>query len=232
MVDVRWVGASPSWWALLRGEVEIGQLTLYQPTIVLETDADGVPNWQFKPGAGASQAAGAPAEGFHLAIGELRVVQGTLSYTNPQTHQTIKAEQVEATAQVRSLQGPLAISGKATVNGVPLSLEVSMSARTADGHDLAFALEVLSGKLDFKGRISELNAKGELKGHLAVTTGVLTDFIAAMVGAGGQACADVRRLGSRSLRLRRRRRAHANAACHHRFQDDDGRGDSVGHAGL
>ncbi len=55
MVDVRWVGASPSWWALLRGEVEIGQLTLYQPTIVLETDADGVPNWQFKPGAGASQ---------------------------------------------------------------------------------------------------------------------------------------------------------------------------------
>ena len=187
MLDVRWIGASPSWWALLRGDVEIGQLTLYQPTIVLETDADGVPNWQFKPGAGASQAAGAPAEGFHLAIGELRVVQGTLGYTNPQTRQTIKAEQVEATAQVRSLQGPLAISGKATVNGVPLSLDVSMSERKADGHDLAFALQVLSGKLDFKGRISALDAKGELKGHLAVTTGVLTDFIAAIVRAGGQA---------------------------------------------
>ena len=187
MVDVRWIGASPSWWALLRGEVEIGQLTLYQPTIVLETNADGVPNWQFKPGAGASQPEGAPAEGFHLAIGELRVVQGTLSYTNPRTHQTIKAEQVEATAQVRSLQGPLSISGKATVNGVPLSLDVSMSEPKADGHDLAFALQVLSGKLDFKGRISELNAKGELKGHLAVTTGVLTDFIAAIVRAGGQA---------------------------------------------
>jgi len=186
MVDVRWIGASPSWWALLRGEVEIGRLTLYQPIIVLETDADGVPNWQFKPGAGASQAAGAPAEGFHLAIGELRVVQGSLSYTNPQTHQTIKAEQVEATAQVRSLQGPLAISGKATVNGVPLSLDVSMSERKADGHDLAFALQVLSGKLDFKGRISALTADGHLEGHLAVTTGVLTDFIAAMVRAGGQ----------------------------------------------
>jgi uncharacterized protein involved in outer membrane biogenesis len=187
MVDVRWVGASPSWWALLRGEVEIGQLTLYQPTIVLETDADGVPNWQFKPGAGASQPEGAPAEGFHLAIGELKVVEGTLSYTNPQTRQTIKAERVEATARVRSLQGPLAISGRATVNGVPLSLEVSMSERKAEGHDLAFALQVLSGKLDFKGSLSELNAKGELKGHLAVTTGVLTDFIAAMVRAGGQA---------------------------------------------
>ncbi len=187
MVDVRWIGASPSWWALLRGNVEIGRLTLYQPTIVLETDADGVPNWQFKPGAGASQAEGAPAEGFHLAIGELRVVQGTLSYTNPRTRQTIKAEQVEATAQVRSLEGPLAISGKATVNGVPLSLDVGMSERKADGHDLAFALQVLSGKLDFKGRISALDASAELKGHLAVTTGVLTDFIAAIVRAGGQA---------------------------------------------
>jgi uncharacterized protein involved in outer membrane biogenesis len=187
MVDVRWIGASPSWWALLRGDVEIGRLTLYQPTIVLETDADGVPNWQFKPGAGASQPEGAPAEGFHLAIGELRIVQGTLGYTNPQTRQTIKAEQVEATAQVRSLEGPLTISGKATVNGVPLSLDVGMSERKADGHDLSFALQVLSGKLDFKGRISELNAKAELKGHLAVTTGVLTDFIAAIVRAGGQA---------------------------------------------
>ena len=187
MVDVRWIGASPSWWALLRGNVEIGRLTLYQPTIVLETDADGVPNWQFKPGAGASQAEGAPAEGFHLAIGELRIVQGTLSYTNPRTRQTIKAEQVEATAQVRSLEGPLAISGKATVNGVPLSLDVGMSERKADGHDLAFALQVLSGKLDFKGRISALDASAELKGHLAVTTGVLTDFIAAIVRAGGQA---------------------------------------------
>ncbi len=187
MVDVRWIGASPSLWALLRGKVEIDHLTLYQPTIVLETDADGVPNWQFKPGAGASQAEGAPAEGFHLSVGELKVVQGTLSYTNPQTRQTIKAEQVEATARVRSLQGPLTISGKATVNEVPLSLDISMSERKADGHDLSFALQVLGGTLDFKGRISELNAKAELKGHLSVTTGVLTDFIAAIVRASGQA---------------------------------------------
>src|SRR5258707_8284753 len=65
MLDVRWVGASPSWLALLKGQVEVDRLTLYQPTIVLETDAAGVPNWQFKPGAGAAQPQGAPASGFH-----------------------------------------------------------------------------------------------------------------------------------------------------------------------
>ena len=55
MVDVRWIGASPSWRALLQGSIEVGRVTLYQPTIVLETDANGVPNWQFQPGAGADQ---------------------------------------------------------------------------------------------------------------------------------------------------------------------------------
>jgi uncharacterized protein involved in outer membrane biogenesis len=187
MIDVRWVGASPSWWALLGGHVEVGRLTLYQPTIVLETDAKGVPNWQFKPGAGAAQPEGAPAAGFHLAIGELRIVQGTVSYTNPQTGQTMKAEKVEATASVGSFEGPLSIAGNATVNGVPLSLTFSLGEATPDGHDLSFALQVLSGKLDFKGRISELNAKAEVKGHLDVTTGVLTEFVAAVVRATGQA---------------------------------------------
>src|SRR5262245_43439489 len=164
MIDVRWVGASPSWWALLKGEVEVGRLTLYQPTIVLETDDKGVPNWRFKPGAGAAQPEGAPAEGLHLAIGKLRIVQGTLSYTNPQTGQTIKADNVEATASVGSFEGPLAITGNATVNDVPLSLDFSLGEAMPDGHDLAFALQVLSGKLDFKGRISELNANAEVKG--------------------------------------------------------------------
>ncbi|HEY6715481.1 MAG TPA: AsmA family protein [Reyranella sp.] len=187
MIDVRWIGASPSWLALLQGRVEVGTVTLYQPIIVLETDADGVPNWQFKPGAGAAQPQGAPAVGFHLAVGELRIVQGTISYTNPQTGQTLKAEQVAATASVGSLNGPFSISGGATVNGVPLSLDFNLSEPKAAGHETTFSLTVLSGKLDFKGTVSEVSANAEVKGHLTVSTGALTDFIAAVVRASGQA---------------------------------------------
>ena len=186
MVDVRWIGASPSWLALLQGRVEVGTVTLYQPTIVLETDANGVPNWQFQPGAGAAQPQGAPAAGFHLAVGELRIVQGTISYTNPQTGQTLKAEQVAATASVGSLNGPFSISGSATVNGVPLSLDFDLSEPKAAGHETAFTLTVLSGKLGFKGTVSEVSANAEVKGHLTVSTGALTDFIAAVVRASGQ----------------------------------------------
>jgi uncharacterized protein involved in outer membrane biogenesis len=187
MIDVRWIGASPSWWALLKGQVEVGRLTLYQPTIVLETDANGVPNWQFKPGAGAAQLQGAPSAGLHLAVGKLRIVQGTLSYTNPQTRQTLKAEQVEATASVGSLQGPLSMAGTATVNGVPLSLDFSLGEPKPEGHEAAFSLQVSSGRLDFKVTVSEVGANADVKGHLAVSTGVLTNFIATVVRATGQA---------------------------------------------
>src|SRR5471032_1315454 len=69
MIDVRWVAVKPSWSALLQGRVEVGTLTLYRPTIVLETDAEGRPNWEFKPGGNVNQAADAPSEGFHLAVG-------------------------------------------------------------------------------------------------------------------------------------------------------------------
>ncbi len=187
MIDVRWVGASPSWWALLAGRVEVGKLILYKPTLVLETDAEGVPNWEFKPGAGAAQPVGAPAEGLHLAIGKLDIIDGTLSYTNPLTGKTTRAEQVSATASVGSFDGPFTIEGGGTVNGVPLSLYLEVGSPRDDGtHDTKFSLKVQSGRLAFNGRTSKIAPGAEINGHLDVSTGVLTDFAAAVMRAAGE----------------------------------------------
>ena len=187
MVEVQWVGASPSWSALLQGRVEVGKLTLYKPVLVLETDADGVPNWEFKPGAGGEQPAGAPSEGLHLAVGQLNIIDGTLSYTYPLTGKTIKAEQVKATASVGSLKGPFSIDGTATVNGVPLSLAVSVHAPRDDGaNDARLVVKVPSGHLTFDGRTSAIAPDATISGHLQVTTGGLTDFISALVRAIGE----------------------------------------------
>jgi uncharacterized protein involved in outer membrane biogenesis len=187
MLDVRWIGASPSWPALLRGRLEVGRLVLYQPNITLETDADGVPNWQFKPGAGATQAAGAPASGFHLAVGALKIVRGTLSYTNPRTRRTVKAEDIEATASVGSLDGPFSISGTARLNGAPLTLDFKLGAASPTGHATSLNVALPSGKLDFTGTASKVAPDADVKGHLVVSTGGLTEFVAALVSATGQA---------------------------------------------
>ena len=187
MVEVQWVGASPSWSALLQGRVEVGKLTLYKPVIVLETDADGVPNWEFKPGAGGEQPKGAPSEGLHLAVGQLDIIDGTLSYTYPLTGKTIKAEQVKATASVGSLKGPFSIDGSATVNGVPLSLAISVHAPRDDGaNDAKLVVKVPSGHLTFDGRASAVAPDATISGRLQVTTGGLTDFISALVRAIGE----------------------------------------------
>jgi uncharacterized protein involved in outer membrane biogenesis len=187
MVEVQWIGASPSWSALLQGRVEIGRLILYKPVVVLETDADGVPNWEFKPGAGGQQAVGAPSEGLHLAVGKLDIVNGTLTYANPATGKTIKAEQVKATASVGSLKGPFSIDGTATVNGVPLSLAVTVNAPRDDGsNDAKLAVNVPNGHLSFDGRTSAIASDATISGQLEVTTGGLTDFISALVRAVGE----------------------------------------------
>ncbi|WP_425068106.1 AsmA family protein [Reyranella sp.] len=186
MVDVRWVGITPSFWALLQGRIEVGRLTLFRPTLVLETDAEGRPNWEFHPGAGAAQPAGAPSSGLHLAIGTLKIREGTLSYTNPKTGQTLKAENLEALASVGSFQGPFDFDATATVNGVPLSLMAKVGTPTDKGSDMSFKLKVHSGTLSFDGHVSRIAVDADVKGKVSLATGGLTDFIASLVRAGGQ----------------------------------------------
>lgn len=186
MLDVRRVIVRPSLLALLQGRFEVGTLVLVRPTIVLEADADGKPNWEFTPGAGAAQPAGAPATGFHLAIGRLAIVRGTLSYTDPRTGKTTVAEEVRAQASVGSFEGPFTIAGTATVNGVPLTLDLAVGKRTEKGSDVAVKLELASGKLGFTGAWSGSGPTGRIAGHLSVATGLLTDFISALVTVSGQ----------------------------------------------
>ena len=186
MLDVRRVVVRPSLLALLRGRIEVATLVLVRPTIVLEADVDGKPNWEFTPGAGAAQPAGAPATGFHLAIGRLVIIRGTLNYTDPRTGKTIVAEQVRARASVGSLDGPFTIAGTATVNGIPLTLDLKVGKHTDKGNDVALSLELASGKLNFAGDLSGVGQGARIVGHLSVATGLLTDFIAALVTATGQ----------------------------------------------
>src|SRR5882757_5201586 len=185
MIDVRWVSVRPDWGALLQGKIAVGTLTLYQPTIVLETDANGVPNWEFKPGGNADQKADAPSEGFHLAVGRLQIVKGTISYTDPGTKTHYSAENVDAGASVRSFDGPFEIDGSATVNGVPLKLDMAFGEATPGGHAARLNLQVSSGELDFKGAAARLSLDSKLQGHVTVKTGVLSDFVNSVLGALG-----------------------------------------------
>jgi uncharacterized protein involved in outer membrane biogenesis len=185
MIDVRWVAVKPSWRALLQGRVEVGTLTLYRPTIVLETDAEGRPNWEFNPGGNAKQAADAPSAGFHLALGRLELVNGSVTYTDPKTKTHIVAEEVTGGATVTSFDGPFDIDARATVNGVPLKLDLAVGKPTSSGHEARVNLRVSTGELDFKGGVAAIALDTTIQGHLSVKTGVLSDFVSSVFGAVG-----------------------------------------------
>jgi len=187
MIDVGWVAVKPSWSALLQGRVEVGTLTLYRPTIVLETDAEGRPNWEFKPGGNGAQPADAPSAGFHLALGRLEIVKGTITYTDPKTRTNFSAEDVTGGATVASFDGPFEIDARATVNKVPLKLTLAVGAPTPGGHKARLNLQVSSGELDFKGDIGAIALDTTIQGHLSVKTGVLSDFVTSVSGAIGVA---------------------------------------------
>ena len=170
---------------MLQGRIQVGTLTLYRPTIILEVDADGVPNWEFTPGAGALQKPGDPSAGFHMTAGRLSIVKGTVNFTDPVSKRQLLAEDMTASATVGSFDGPFTVDGSATVNGVPLTLSFSVQASTDKGHATKLSLEVSSGKLAFEGQISAIRPDADINGRLTVETGVVTDFISAVVGATG-----------------------------------------------
>src|SRR5260370_41429829 len=90
-----------------------------------------------------------------------------------------------ASATVGSFNGPFTLDGSATVNGVPLTLAFAVQAPTDKGHATKLSLEVSSGKLAFDGQISAIRPDADINGHLTVETGVVTDFIASVIGATG-----------------------------------------------
>ncbi|MBO0711272.1 MAG: AsmA family protein, partial [Acetobacteraceae bacterium] len=124
---------------LLQNRVEIERLVLVRPDILLETDADGRPNWIFagEPAAPHHPPEAAPGGGrtpMTLAIRAVSVRDGILTYRDGRTGHstTITLENAEATAD--ETNGPVQIASRAAFAGNPFTLtgEIGPLARLND----------------------------------------------------------------------------------------------------
>ncbi len=186
MVEVKSVTVTPSILALLGGNLEPNEVTLVEPKIVLEINAEGKPNWEFTPSvAEARPAAPKPASPRPLSLGRLTINNGTLIFSDSKAGLSIVAEKANFSASVRSLDGPYSLAGSATINGAPLRLDLSVGAKGADGHAVDLALEA-GGKLTFKGKLSELGPDARLTGIASSSSDNLVVFAETLVKMTGR----------------------------------------------
>ena len=79
MVEVKSVTVRFSLLALLTGTIDVSEVTLVEPKIVLEVNAEGKPNWEFAPSVEeAKPAAAKPSSPKPISLGALTIENGTL----------------------------------------------------------------------------------------------------------------------------------------------------------
>ena len=186
MVEVKSITVKPALFALLGGRLEVDEVILVEPKIVLEINPEGKPNWEFTPSvAEAKPAAPKPSSPAPLSLGRLTIENGTLIFSDSKAGLAVTAEQANITASVGSIDGPYALAGSATVNGAPFKIDLTVGAKGSDGFATSLALEA-NGKLAFKGTLSELGPNAKLSGVASASAESLTGFIATLVSVAGQ----------------------------------------------
>jgi len=102
MVEVKSVTVRPSLLALLVGDIEVSEVTLVEPKIVLEINAEGKPNWEFTPSvAEAKPAAPKPASAKPISLGRLVIENGTLIFSDSKAGVSVVADKAAPPSMAR-----------------------------------------------------------------------------------------------------------------------------------
>ena len=187
MVEVKSVTVRFSLLALLVGSIDVSEVTLVEPKIVLEVNAEGKPNWEFAPSvAEAKPAAPRPGTPLPVSLGRVAIENGTLIFSDSQAGLSVVAEKANFSASVGSIDGPYSLAGNATINGTPLKLDLSVGVKAASGHSAEVALEAGGGKLSFKGTLSELGPNARAVGLASSSADNLIAFAETLVRIAGR----------------------------------------------
>ncbi|HZQ61915.1 MAG TPA: AsmA family protein [Casimicrobiaceae bacterium] len=111
---------------LIRRQFDIRQISLSEPTILLETDKSGRGNWELSS-AKAESAARTPSDGAQAAsaiigIGNVEIDRGTVEYRNGKTGAVTRIVIDHLDLHTKNLDTPVNATFKGAVDGVPVAL--------------------------------------------------------------------------------------------------------------
>lgn len=150
---------------LLSGKIQVKRVVLAGADILLETDAQGTPNWVFASPAGPAAEtapAGPPADGGSgtlPTVNSVSIEDAQLTYRDGQTGATQSLVLVSLSASAPDAASPIAIAAEGSLNNNPIKLQGSVGAvqRLLDGQPLPIDLTGQGGGATFtvKGEVAE-----------------------------------------------------------------------------
>ncbi len=149
---------------LIGKEVIVERLVLREPVIALEKDAEGRANWEMAGAAAEPAAEPAPAAPgaepplAGLALGDVRIENGQVSFSDAATGQTQRAESITLTAALADIASPLSLAGEASVNGEAVTLALKV-----DSPGAAMAGQAITVESALKSALIELGYAGNLQ---------------------------------------------------------------------
>jgi AsmA protein len=169
MVTARRVEVQAALLPLLSRRLEIARVVLVEPDILLETDSEGRPNWQFRRPAeagaapapeaapAAPEAAGGARQPIALAIDSLRLERGRVAYRDIRagTAETVEIPALDAAAPGA---GPTTVRGTLRLRGQDIAVEATAGALAAFGGEQPWPFDL---------RAAALGAQGRARGTLA-----------------------------------------------------------------
>lgn len=176
---------------LLSKSLEIDSFVLKEPVINLEVDKAGKNNWSMgqaggKPAAGGG--GGAPQGS--IKLGDVRLVDGKISYVNQQTGDKYQLDDVDAQVKLPSMESPLAVNGSAVFNKekIELTLNTGPLSKLMAGDKTTVTKKLVSKHLN-----AEFNGDVTMKQALAAagTVSLSTPSIKDLAAWAGKPMANV-----------------------------------------
>ncbi len=153
---------------LLSRQVEVERLVLVAPDILLETDAQGRPNWQLAPPQPASAqpapsaaASGGSSAAPSVAIRALRIEDGQITYRDGKTGGATVLAVKLLTIGADAPDAPISVALAASYDGTPFTLNAHLGALAAllsgtGNLPLDATGEAVGAQLTLKGNVADM----------------------------------------------------------------------------
>lgn len=179
MLSMEQLSVHIPWLSLLSGEAKLERFVINNPTVTLETDKQGLPNWQLFPTQDnhptltqtkttqQSSAVSLPS-GFDVSLGEVAIYGGSITYIDGQTGVQHSVNELDLSIQLPSLYKALTVNGAVTYQSQKFELmsvvDTPAKAIVGDAFNIEQRLTSQLLNLEFNGVVAHKgkDIQGEL----------------------------------------------------------------------